>query len=399
MTSDFNSVQSGQRVHIGFFGSTNSGKSSLINAIAGQDVSIVSDVKGTTTDPVHKAMELLPIGAVMLYDTAGLDDDTELGAQRTAKTFGILRHTDIAVMVIDKDENIKPSHKELMKRIKDKGIPNIIVYTKCDKGHPAKKLMGNSVCVSAHTGENIHELKLLIAKVYLESTAYKKPKPLIEDMVTRESIVILVTPVDEAAPKGRLILPQVQTIRAALDSHAVCMTVQPEELAFALGQLKNEPKLVITDSQAFGRIKDIVPEHIPLTSFSILMARFKGTFDWSYEGIKALRKLRDGDTVLISEGCTHHRQCGDIGTVKLPAAVRRIAGCDVQFEFTSGGSFPEDLGRYSLVIHCGGCMLNAMEMEYRRSLSERQNVPFTNYGMVLAEASGILERSISFIKR
>lgn len=358
----------------------------------------MSDVKGTTTDPVKKAMELLPVGAVMLYDTAGLDDDTELGRQRTAKTLEVLRHTDIAVIVMDKDDDIRPAHRELMQHIKKKGIPNIIVYTKCDKGRPAKMLVGRSICVSAHTGENIHELKKMIAKVYADSTADKKPQPLIEDLVSKESIVLLVTPIDEAAPKGRIILPQVQTIRAALDSHAVCITVQPEELRFTLSQLKKEPDLVITDSQAFGIVKDIVPERVPLTSFSILMARFKGTLEWSYEGIKALRKLRNGDTVLISEGCTHHRQCGDIGTVKLPAAVRKITGCDVKFEFTSGNAFPEELSRYALVIHCGGCMLNPAEMEYRRTSAEKQNVPFTNYGMVLAEAQGILERSMAVLK-
>lgn len=385
-------------MHIGFFGCTNSGKSSLINAIAGQEVSIVSDVKGTTTDPVKKAMELLPIGAVMLYDTAGLDDDTELGTQRTSKTYEVLRHTDIAVIVIDKDDDIRPVHRDLMQRIREKGIPCIIVYTKCDKGQPSEMLAGRSVCVSAHTGENIHELKQLIAKAYSDSIAEKRSQPLIEDLVTKESIVLLVTPIDDAAPKGRIILPQVQTIRAALDSHAVCITVQPEELQFTLSQLKKEPQLVITDSQAFGVVKDIVPEHIPLTSFSILMARFKGTLEWSYKGIKALRSLKSGDTVLISEGCTHHRQCGDIGTVKLPAAVRRITGCDIKFEFTSGNTFPEDISRYSLVIHCGGCMLNSAEMEYRRSSAEKQNVPFTNYGMVLAEAQGILERSMAVLK-
>ncbi len=399
MTSDFNSVQSGQRVHIGFFGCTNSGKSSLINAIAGQEVSIVSDVKGTTTDPVKKAMELLPIGAVMLYDTAGLDDSTELGAQRTAKTFEVLRHTDIAVIVTDSAEETENAHHELMKAVREKGVPYVLVYSKCDVYKPVQKLPENSICVSAVTGENIQKLKDLIARVYLESRAGRKHQPLIEDLMTKESLVLLVTPIDGSAPKGRLILPQVQTIRAALDSHAVCITVQPEELAFMLSQLKKEPDLVITDSQAFGFVKDIVPENVPLTSFSILMARYKGTLQKSIDVIGSLKGLKDGDTVLISEGCTHHRQCGDIGREKIPAALKKISGRELIFEFSSGNSFPNDISRYAAVIHCGGCMLNAVEIGYRQMFAEKQNVPFINYGMVLAEASGILERSISVFER
>lgn len=399
MTSDFNSVQSGQRVHIGFFGCTNSGKSSLINAIAGQDVSIVSDVKGTTTDPVKKAMELLPIGAVMLYDTAGLDDETELGAQRTAKTFEVLRHTDIAVIVIDSRCETESTHEKLIKAVIEKGIPYVLVYSKCDLHKPEQKFSEKSICVSSVTGGNVQELKELIARVYLESRSAKKRHPLIEDLVTKESLVLLVTPIDGSAPKGRLILPQVQTIRAALDSHAVCVAVQPEELGFMLSQLKKEPQLVITDSQAFGRIKDIVPENVPLTSFSILMARYKGVLHKALDGIEKLKELKDGDTVLISEGCTHHRQCGDIGREKIPAALRKISGRELIFEFSSGNSFPDDISRYAAVVHCGGCMLNAVEVGYRQLSAEKQNVPFINYGMVLAEASGILERSVSVFER
>ena len=397
MISDFNSVQSGQRVHIGFFGCANSGKSSLINAIAGQNVSIVSNIKGTTTDPVRKSMELLPIGPVMLYDTAGLDDDTALSSERRLKTYEVLRHTDIAVLVIEQDEQIKPVHRELMKDISARNIPVVTVYSKCDKNVPVHKLIGNSLCVSAVTGKNINALKELIAKVYQENKVNFKPQPLIEDLVEENSLVLLVTPIDEAAPKGRIILPQVQTIRAALDSYAICITVQPENLKSALKSLSRVPDIVITDSQAFGYVKDVVPQNIPLTSFSILMARYKGTLTRSYDGIKALRKLRDGDTVLISEACTHHRQCGDIGTIKLPAAVRKITGKNLNFQFTSGGDFPENLSMFSLVIHCGGCMLNAKEMEFRRNLTQEQNVPFTNFGMVLAEAQGILDRAVDAV--
>ncbi len=399
MTSDFNSVQSGQRVHIGFFGCTNSGKSSLINAIAGQDVSIVSDVKGTTTDPVKKAMELLPIGAVMLYDTAGIDDSTELGEQRTAKTFEVLRHTDIAVIVVDSRCETESVHKKLMKAVSEKGIPYVLVYSKCDLHKPEQRLPENSICASAVTGENVQELKELIASVYLKSKAGKKPHPLTEDLVTKGSLVLLITPIDSSAPKSRLILPQVQTIRSVLDSHAVCITVQPDELGFMLSQLKKEPDLVITDSQAFGFVKDIIPENIPLTSFSILMARYKGTLQKSIDAIGSLKGLKDGDVVLISEGCTHHRQCGDIGREKIPAALRKISGRELIFEFSSGNSFPDDISRYAAVVHCGGCMLNAVEVGYRQLSAEKQNVPFINYGMVLAEASGILERSVSVFER
>ncbi len=393
------STPSAQRIHIGFFGCTNAGKSSLINAIAGQEVSIVSDVKGTTTDPVRKTMELLPLGPVMLFDTAGLDDESPLGKQRTAKTYEILRHTDLAVVVLDETAKITDAHHELLTAIKQNHIPHILVYNKCDLAESSHQLTDYAIRVGAKRGWGIDELKKRICAVYLESKSTQTEQPLLGDLITRENVVILVTPIDESAPKGRMILPQVQSIRAVLDAFAVCITVQPEQLPFLLNQLKCPPDLVITDSQVFSAVKEMIPQEIPLTSFSILFARYKGILNQALEGIHALDTLKNGDHVLIAEGCTHHRQCGDIGSVKLPKWISDYTGKQLHFEFSSGNEFPDDLSRFSLVVHCGGCMLNVREMQYRRTSAQKQNVPFTNYGVLIAAVNGILNRSVSALKR
>ncbi|MBQ8514393.1 MAG: [Ruminococcus sp.] len=389
------STPSAQRIHIGFFGCTNAGKSSLINAIAGQEVSIVSNVKGTTTDPVRKAMELLPLGAVMLFDTAGLDDESPLGLQRTAKTYEILRHTDLAVLVVDAVKGITEADRKLEEKLRQEKIPYGIAFNKWDLNPVESTLPEHAVAVSAESGFNIPLLKRLICTIYLESKGKQAEQPLLGDLITKESIVILVTPIDESAPKGRMILPQVQSIRAILDVFAVCITVQPDQLPFLLNQLKNQPDLVITDSQVFSTVKDMIPKEVPLTSFSILFARYKGILEQALEGIQALDKLRDGDCVLIAEGCTHHRQCGDIGTVKLPEWISEYTGRNLNFTFSSGNEFPEDLSPFALAVHCGGCMLNVREMQHRRLSAQKQNIPFTNYGILIAAVNGILNRSIS----
>lgn len=389
------STPNAQRIHIGFFGCTNAGKSSLINAIAGQEVSIVSDVKGTTTDPVRKAMELLPLGAVMLFDTAGLDDESPLGLLRSAKTYEILRHTDLAVLVVDAVKGITEADRKLEEKLRQEGIPYVIAFNKWDLNPVEKNLPEHAAAVSAGSGFNISLLKRLICTVYLESKGKQAEQPLLGDLITKESIVILVTPIDESAPKGRMILPQVQSIRAILDAFAVCITVQPDQLPFLLNQLKRPPDLVITDSQVFSTVKDMIPEDVPLTSFSILFARYKGILEQALDGIHALDKLRDGDCVLIAEGCTHHRQCGDIGTVKLPKWISEYTGRQLNFTFSSGNEFPEDLSPFALSVHCGGCMLNIREMQYRRLSAQKQNIPFTNYGILIAAVNGILNRSIA----
>ncbi len=394
--NSLSSAPSSERISIAFFGCTNSGKSSLINAFTNQEVSIVSSIKGTTTDPVRKAMELLPVGPVMLWDTPGLDDKTELGNLRVKRTYDILSTTNIAVVVIDSTRSVPEEISELISQLKIKSIPFITVYNKCDLAKPLKRMSG-SLCLSAKTGDGIEELKKRVGELYTEN---KKPtRPLIEDLIHEKSVVLLVTPIDAAAPKGRIILPQVQVIRAALDAHAVCIEVQPEELPLILASLKNPPDLIITDSQVFGRIKDIVPDSIPLTSFSILMARYKGVLDEAVKAIDSLKQLTNDDRILIAEGCTHHRQCGDIGTVKLPAWIRSYAGCEPKFCFTSGGSFPDNLTGFAMAIHCGGCMLNENEMARRRDIAARDNVSFANFGIVIAELSGLLERSMEVFKR
>ena len=357
---DLNSTVSAQRLHIGFFGTVNSGKSSLVNALTGQKLSIVSDTRGTTTDPVQKAMELLPLGPVVIIDTPGLDDGTELGRLRIERTMQMLRKTDIAVIVTDTSEKDEET-ESFIEKVKDKGIPFILVRNKYDLVEADAE--GNDVLfVSAKTGENINELKMRI---------------------------------DESAPKGRLILPQQQTIRDILDIGGICMVAQPDELASSLDLLKEPPRMIVCDSQVFGYVDSVVPKDIALTSFSILFARYRGNFEQLIRGSDAIDRLKDGDTVLISEGCTHHRQCGDIGTVKLPAWLKKYTGKELNFRFTSGGEFPKDISGIALVVHCGGCMLNARELSGRLDNCEIEGVSVTNYGIAIAKMHGILERALS----
>jgi len=387
-----NSTPSADRVHIGIFGRRNAGKSSLINALTGQSLAIVSDVAGTTTDPVSKAMELLPLGPVVMIDTAGLDDIGELGALRVKKTYQVLNKTDIALLVISSADGMTDEDKRMLERIKDKKLAYLIVYTKTDLA-PAPQPDADSIAVSAQTGENIHELKERIAALAKEE---KAEFPIISDKVETGDLAVLVIPIDNAAPKGRLILPQQQTIRELLDCGCTSVVTRETELADTLGKLAVKPKVVITDSQAFGKVSKIVHDDITLTSFSILFARHKGSLIEQVRGAAQIDKLKSGDTVLISEGCTHHRQCGDIGTVKLPMFIKKRTGLDdLNFQFTSGTEFPDDLSPYSLVIHCGGCMLNEREMKYRIKCAQDAGVRITNYGVAIAHCNGILKRSLS----
>ena len=408
MANDLNNTPSANRVHIAFFGRRNAGKSSLVNAVTGQNLAIVSDVRGTTTDPVSKAMELLPLGPVVIIDTPGIDDEGELGGLRVKRSYQVLNKTDVAILVVDACLGIQPEDKALLERIRLKEIPYLVVYTKADLagGLPdggidggkdgaapiAAPASADSILVSSRTGANIHELKERIASLAKNTAVEQK---IISDLLTREDIVILVTPIDSSAPKGRMILPQVQTIRDILDAHAAPLVTQTEELPAMLQALAKKPFAVVTDSQAFGTVMKIVPDDIPLTSFSILMARRKGILETAARGAFEAEKLRDGDRVLISEGCTHHRQCEDIGTVKLPGWLRKFTGKELSFSFTSGTEFPDDLSDYALVVHCGGCMLNDREMRYRMKCAVDQGVPFTNYGTLIAHMNGILKRSLS----
>lgn len=386
-----NEVSSGERIHIGFFGMRNAGKSSLVNAFTSQKMSVVSDVKGTTTDPVKKAMELLPLGPVVIIDTPGIDDEGELGEMRVQKAKKVLAKTDIAILVCDGEKGITETDRELIKIFEEKKIPFIIAYNKSDLLSGKRVCADNEICVSALTGENVEKLKNKVANLVKNQG---EKKYIVADLISEGDVVVLVTPIDESAPKGRLILPQQQTIRDILDKGAVALTVQTAQLATALESLKDKPRMVITDSQAFGKVSQIVPEDVPLTSFSILFARYKGELDSLVEGAKKLDGLSDGDVVLISEGCTHHRQCGDIGTVKMPAWIKKHSGKDVKFEFTSGGEFPDDLSKYALVVHCGGCMLNEREMKSRQEQAVKKAVPMVNYGMAIAHMNGILSRSL-----
>ena len=385
-----NDTPSGERVHIGFFGRRNAGKSSVVNAVTGQELSVVSDVKGTTTDPVTKAMELLPLGAVVIIDTPGFDDEGALGELRVKKTKQILNKTDIAVLVIDSTVGMTETENQLVRLFKEKDIPYIIAYNKSDI---LNKSVGseNEISVSAADKTNIHELKEKIAALVRTDNSGKR---IVGDLISEEDVIVLVTPIDEAAPKGRIILPQQQTLRDILDAGAIAAVTKEFQLAAALEKLGSKPKMVITDSQAFAMVSKIVPEDIPLTSFSILMARYKGFLETAVAGAAAIPMLKDGDSVLISEGCTHHRQCGDIGSVKLPALLKKTTGKNLDIRLTSGREFPEDLSPYSLVIHCGGCMLNEREVAYRRKTAEDQKVPFTNCGIALAYMNGILKRSL-----
>ena len=387
---DLNSTVSAQRLHIGFFGTVNSGKSSLVNALTGQKLSIVSDTRGTTTDPVQKAMELLPLGPVVIIDTPGLDDGTELGSLRIERTMQMLRKTDIAVIVTDASEKDGETER-FVEKVREKGIPFLLVRNKCDLAEEGAEENG-VLLVSAKTGKNIDALKKRIAE---SVPAAKEEKRIVADLLKKGDVVILVTPIDEAAPKGRLILPQQQTIRDILDIGGICITVQPNELASSLRLVKEPPKMVICDSQVFGFVDSVVPKDIALTSFSILFARYRGNFEQLIRGVDAMDRLKDGDTVLISEGCTHHRQCGDIGTVKLPAWLKKYTGKELTFRFSSGGEFPDDLSGISLVIHCGGCMLNAKELSGRLENCEANAVSVTNYGIAIAKMHGILKRSLS----
>lgn len=386
-----NSTVSAERVHIGFFGLRNAGKSSVVNAVVGQSLAVVSDVKGTTTDPVKKAMELLPIGPVVIIDTPGVDDEGELGEKRVEKTLEILAKTDVAVLVVDSAIGKQPKDEEMISHFENRRVPYIVVYNKVDLLDSQAVLKDNEIFVSATQGTGINELKEKIGALAKQNAP---TKVVVSDLISKGDIVVLCIPIDESAPKGRIILPQQMTIRDILDKGAVSVCCQPEELAATLDTLKGKASLVITDSQIFGKVSKIVPENILLTSFSILMARYKGELNALVEGANALKSLKNGDKVLISEGCTHHRQCNDIGTVKIPGWIREYTGVEPVFEFTSGGEFPKDLSQYTLVVHCGGCMLNEKEMKHRLETASQQGVPVVNYGIAIAQMNGILQRSL-----
>lgn len=395
-----NQTPASERVHISFFGKRNAGKSSVINAVTGQDLAIVSSVMGTTTDPVYKTMELLPLGPVMVIDTPGIDDEGELGALRVRKSYQVLNKTDIAILVIDSTAGKGEEELELIHRFHKKDIPYLIVYNKIDLLSTEKikdlamSVRAGEVLVSASDGMNIQELKEKIASLKPEDT---HKYPLIQDLITPLDLVILVVPIDKAAPKGRLILPQQQTIRDILERGALSLVVRDTELKSTLDHFLAQgvcPKLVVTDSQAFARVSKAVPENITLTSFSILFSRYKGELEIQLKGIAALSSIEDGDRILIAEGCTHHRQCGDIGTCKMPEWIRNYTGKKPVFEFTSGTEFPDDVSSYKMVVHCGGCMLNEREMKYRIACCQDQGVPITNYGILIAQVTGILKRSL-----
>lgn len=395
-----NQTPASERVHISFFGKRNAGKSSVINAVTGQDLAIVSSVMGTTTDPVYKTMELLPLGPVMVIDTPGIDDEGELGALRVRKSYQVLNKTDIAILIIDSTAGKGEEELELIHRFHKKGIPYLIVYNKIDLLSTEKikdlamSVRAEEVLVSASDGMNIQELKEKIASLKPEDT---HKYPLIQDLIKPLDLVILVVPIDKVAPKGRLILPQQQTIRDILERGALSLVVRDTELKSTLDHFLAQgvcPKLVVTDSQAFARVSKAVPENITLTSFSILFSRYKGELEIQLKGIAALSSIEDGDRILIAEGCTHHRQCGDIGTCKMPEWIRNYTGKKPVFEFTSGTEFPDDVSSYKMVVHCGGCMLNEREMKYRIACCQDQGVPITNYGILIAQVTGILKRSL-----
>ena len=389
-----NDTPSGERIHIGFFGRRNAGKSSLVNKVTNQDLAVVSDTKGTTTDPVTKAMELLPLGPVVIIDTPGFDDEGELGEKRISKTRLILNKVDVAVLVVDLEEGIGETEKTLIKLFGEKGIPFVIAYNKADLKEELTGLKDNEICVSAETGKNVNELRELIGKF---GNSKQEAEPLISDLIEPGDTVILVIPIDSSAPKGRIILPQQQVLREILDRNAKAYITQDTELASAIADLKEKPKLVVTDSQVFGKIAPVVPKDIMLTSFSILMARHKGFLNSAVKGVKAIDTIEDGDTVLISEGCTHHRQCEDIGTYKLPKWLDEYTGKKINIETTSGLSFADDLSKYKMIIHCGACMLNDREMKYRTKCAEDAGIPMTNYGTAIAYMKGILARSLEVL--
>lgn len=391
-----NSTPSADRVHIGIFGRRNAGKSSIINAITAQSLAIVSEVKGTTTDPVSKAMELLPLGPVVIIDTPGIDDEGALGALRVQKSYQVLNKTDIAVLIADAQSGLTKEDHHMIEKFKDKNISYIVVFNKSDKvckNVQQNLVKGNEhyITVSAVTGANIHELKELIAAQVPDN---KEQIPIVKDLIAPSDFVVLVVPIDKAAPKGRLILPQQQTIRDILEAGAVSIVVQEDQLPDTLKRLGAKPRLVITDSQVFEKVAKVTPEDILLTSFSILFARHKGNLRILTEGVTHINRLCDGDEVLISEGCTHHRQCNDIGTVKIPAWLEKYTGVELHLNFTSGVEFPEDLSKYKLIIHCGGCTLNEREMKYRIQCAADAGIPITNYGILIAYMQGILGRSV-----
>ena len=421
-----NDTPSADRVHIGFFGKRNAGKSSVLNAVTGQDLAVVSDVRGTTTDPVSKAMELLPLGPVVLIDTPGIDDEGELGALRVKKSYQTLNKTDVAVLVVDAAAGPGPEDLELFGRIRQKQIPVVVAYNKADTLKSAANQPGGSVpeptaepaeqkapapglsapqpwvgsqpwdatqplYISARTGQGIAELKERLAQL---GKPQENSRRIVADLLEPMDLAVLVVPIDSAAPKGRLILPQQQTIRDVLEASAVAVVVKDTELKETLSGLGKKPKLVITDSQAFARVSRETPEDVLLTSFSILFARYKGNLAAAAAGARAVEQVGDGDQVLICEGCTHHRQCEDIGTVKLPRWIREYTGAEPEFVFTSGTAFPDDLSPYRLVVHCGACMLNEREMKYRLKCAQDQGVPMTNYGILIAYMQGILQRSV-----
>ena len=383
---------SGERVHIAFFGRRNAGKSSLVNAFTGQSLAIVSDVKGTTTDPVSKAMELLPLGPVQIIDTPGIDDVGELGALRVEKTKQVLRKTDLAIVVLDATAPMDQADQALLALIKARELPHILAFNKADLLETVPESQENTIYVSAKTGYHIHELKELAASL---AQAAVQERPLVRDLLDPGDTAVLVVPIDKSAPKGRLILPQQQVIRDVLEAGASALVCRDTELSQTLAALAAPPKIVITDSQVFGKVDKLVPPAVPLTSFSILMARYKGDLPLTVAGVAALKTLREGEKVLIAEGCTHHRQCEDIGTVKIPKWLEGYTGKKFQYAFTSGGEFPEDLSSYALVIHCGGCTLNPKEMAARQRLAKEQQVPITNYGVLIAALHGILPRALA----
>lgn len=385
-----NDTPAGERVHIGFFGRRNAGKSSVVNAVTGQNLAIVSDMKGTTTDPVYKAMELLPLGPVMIIDTPGFDDEGALGELRVHRTKQVLNKTDIAVLVVDGTEGLTDCDTELLNLFKEKHIPHITVYNKKDLLTESLQAGHNEIYVSAETKEGIFELKEMMARLKPVS----EEVPIIGDLLTAGDFVVLVVPIDSAAPKGRLILPQQQTIREVLDAGCTAVVVKENALADTLHELGRKPAMVVTDSQAFQEVSAVVPPTMTLTSFSILMARHKGFLREAVQGVTAIEALKDGDTVLIAEGCTHHRQCDDIGTVKIPRWLKAHTGRELSIQTCSGREFPEDLSPYALIIHCGACMLNERDVQWRMKFAARQGIPMTNYGIAIAYMKGILKRSL-----
>lgn len=389
-----NDTPSANRVHIGFFGRRNAGKSSVVNAVTGQELAVVSDVKGTTTDPVYKTMELLPLGPVMIIDTPGFDDEGTLGEMRVKKTKQVLNKTDVAVLVVDSVSGLTACDKELVSLFEDKNIPYVIAYNKSDLLTGDKPKEKNSIYVSALKKQNIYELKEMIGSLVKTDDFTLK---IAGDLINKGDFVVLVVPIDSAAPKGRLILPQQQTIRDVLEANAAAIVVKESELKETLNSLGKKPSLVITDSQAFKKVSADTPEDIPLTSFSILMARYKGFLAPALKGAAAIENLGDNSLVLISEGCTHHRQCDDIGTVKLPRWLKEYTGKNIRFETSSGTEFPEELSKYDLIIHCGGCMLNSREVQYRMKCAQDMGVPMTNYGTAIAYMQGILKRSVAML--